>query len=265
MRREVVLVFLSLSAGLVAGDWNLLSYITSKGEEESYNHRSGNMGYGLRNYCEAWRMNVELNNIRGFEVVPGECTGHIGYYMTSTQYEVDLHLAADIVSLFLADDFVLAGDGKDAWIFDVDDVLLSTVPYYKAHQFGGTKLDKKSLEAWMSEASAPAIEQMRMLFHKIRRRGLKVFILSSRAEHLREATVNNLISVGYHGWTDLILRSKEEEENSSAEEYKAKERSKLAHEGYRLWGIVGSQWSSLGGYTTARRIFKLPNPMYYEY
>lgn len=136
MRREVVLVFLSLSAGLVAGDWNLLSYITSRGEEESYNHRNGNLGFGLPDYCEAWRMNVELNNIRGFEVVPGECTGHVGRYMTSTQYDVDLHLAADVVSLFLADEFALAGDGKDAWIFDVDDVLLSTVPYYKSHQFG---------------------------------------------------------------------------------------------------------------------------------
>ncbi|THU64132.1 hypothetical protein C4D60_Mb01t23260 [Musa balbisiana] len=76
-------------------------------------------------------------------------------------------------------------------------------------------------------------------------RGLKVFILSSRAEYLREATVENLIAVGYHGWTDLILRS-EEDKYTCAEEYKAKQRSKLVHEGYRLWGIVGSQWSSLG-------------------
>jgi FMN phosphatase YigB (HAD superfamily) len=30
----------------------------------------------------------------------------------------------------------LEGDGKDAWIFDVDDTLLSTIPYYKKHGFG---------------------------------------------------------------------------------------------------------------------------------
>lgn len=62
----------------------------------------------------------------------------------------------------------------------------------------------------------------------------------------------------------MTLRSPEDN-YSSAETYKAVEREKLVHEGYRLWGIVGSQWSSLGGYTTARRIFKLPNPLYYEY
>ncbi|RWW29375.1 hypothetical protein BHE74_00058457 [Ensete ventricosum] len=116
------------------------------------------------------------------------------------------------------------------------------------------------------------------LFHHIRTRGLKVFVLSSRAECLREATVGNLINVGYHGWTELILRSVYSccllgisspllcyLSTCSAEKYKAAEREKMVKEGYRLWGIVGSQWSSLGGYTTARRIFKLPNPLYYEY
>ncbi|CAL9064409.1 acid phosphatase 1 [Musa acuminata AAA Group] len=260
MRGEVILLCLWLCTGLVAGDWNILSYITSKREDD----RNSNVEFSLRNYCESWRMNAELNNIRGFEVVPGECVGYIGAYMTSTQYEVDVQLAAEESLLFLTDSFQPSGDGKDAWIFDLDDVLLSTVPYFKMHDFGGTKTNRGSLEAWMREGNAPAIEHMLTLFYLIRGKGLKVFILSSRAEYLREATVENLIAVGYHGWTDLILRS-EEDKYTCAEEYKAKQRSKLVHEGYRLWGIVGSQWSSLGGYTTARRIFKLPNPMYYEY
>lgn len=30
----------------------------------------------------------------------------------------------------------LKKDGRDAWIFDIDDTLLSTVPYYKKHNHG---------------------------------------------------------------------------------------------------------------------------------
>lgn len=134
MRGEVILLCLWLCTGLVAGDWNILSYITSKREDD----RNSNVEFSLRNYCESWRMNAELNNIRGFEVVPGECVGYIGAYMTSTQYEVDVQLAAEESLLFLTDSFQPSGDGKDAWIFDLDDVLLSTVPYFKMHDFGYT-------------------------------------------------------------------------------------------------------------------------------
>ncbi|CAL9759264.1 unnamed protein product [Musa acuminata subsp. burmannicoides] len=258
MRTQVVFLFLGFYIGLVAGDWNILGFMGSKREEDTA------VAAGRKKYCESWRMNVELNNIRGFEVVPGECVDYVGGYVTSTQYEVDVQLAAEEVILFLAHTFPLGGDGKDAWVFDVNDVLLSTVPYYQQRQFGGMKRNASSFEAWVKEADAPAVAHMVHLFHHIRTQGLKVFILSSRADYLREATVDNLINVGYHGWTEIILRSPEDN-YSSAETYKAAEREKLVHEGYRLWGIVGSQWSSLGGYTTARRIFKLPNPLYYEY
>ncbi|XP_064960687.1 acid phosphatase 1-like isoform X2 [Musa acuminata AAA Group] len=258
MRTRAVFLFLGFYIGLVAGDWNILGFMGSKREEDTA------VAAGRKNYCESWRMNVELNNIRGFEVVPDECVDYVGRYMTSTQYEVDVQLAAEEVILFLAHTFQLGGDGKDAWVFDVNDVLLSTVPYYQQRQFGGMKRNASAFEAWAKEADAPAVAHMVHLFHHIRTQGLKVFILSSRADYLREATVDNLINVGYHGWTELILRSPEDN-YSSAETYKAAEREKLVHEGYRLWGIVGSQWSSLGGYTTARRIFKLPNPLYYEY
>lgn len=120
-----LLGFSSLLVGLVAADWNILN---QKGK------------YGLRislkNYCESWRMNVELNNIRRFDVVPEECTEFIGSYMKSTQYKVDSERALEECTLFLSSSFALTGDGKDAWIFDIDDTLLSTLPYYKQHNYG---------------------------------------------------------------------------------------------------------------------------------
>lgn len=30
----------------------------------------------------------------------------------------------------------LSGDGKDVWIFDVDETLLSHIPYYSEHSYG---------------------------------------------------------------------------------------------------------------------------------
>ena len=58
----------------------------------------------------------------------------------------------------------------------------------------------------MRESKAPALEHTHKLFHEIKDRGLKIFLISSRKETLRSFTVDNLIKVGYHGWTSLMLR-----------------------------------------------------------
>ena len=90
----------------------------------------------MKNYCESWRINVELHNIREFEVVPQECVDYIKKYMTSSQYKVDSERAIEEVTLYLSSCCSLKGDGKDAWIFDVDETLISTIPYFKKHGFG---------------------------------------------------------------------------------------------------------------------------------
>ncbi|RWR81193.1 Acid phosphatase Class B [Cinnamomum micranthum f. kanehirae] len=248
----VMLGMMSLLLGIGVGDWNIMNVKWKK----------QGVSISLKNYCESWRMNVELNNIRYFEVVPGECVYYIGKYMTSTQYKVDSERALDECTLYLNSFFKLTGDGKDAWIFDIDDTLLSTVPYYKKHDFGGEKLNRTSLEGWMKKKVAPAIKQTLSLYNEIKGRGLKIFLISSRGEHLRGATVDNLIKVGYYGWTGLILRGSEDSDKE-VQKYKAEQRKMLIEGGYRIWGIVGDQWSSLLGLPNAKRTFKLPNSLYY--
>jgi predicted secreted acid phosphatase len=73
-------------------------------------------------------------------------------------------------------------------------------------QTRGEKLNATSLEAWMKESKAPALEHTLKLFHDIKDRGFKIFLISSRRETLRSSSVDNLIKVGYHGWTSLLLR-----------------------------------------------------------
>lgn len=58
----------------------------------------------------------------------------------------------------------------------------------------------------MKKKVAPAIKETLSLYNEIKGRGLKIFLISSRGEHLRDATVDNLIKAGYYGWTGLILR-----------------------------------------------------------
>ncbi|KAH0640473.1 hypothetical protein KY285_037059 [Solanum tuberosum] len=207
-------------------------------------------------------MNVELHNIRDYVVVPQECVAFIGKYMTSTQYKVDSERTINECILYLSTNCILENDGKDAWIFDIDDTLLSSVPYYKKNGFGGNKLNVTSLEDWMSEGKGTALEHSLKLFNHLKGLGVKIFLVSSRREHLRSATVENLVKVDFYGWNSLILRD-QEDECKNAQSFKAEIRSKLISQGYRIVGIIGDQWSSIAGLPSAKRSFKLPNPMYY--
>ena len=121
-----LLAFTGLLISSAVADWNILRPWKSSLVQE-----------GLKNYCESWRINVELNNIKGFDVVPQECVEFVGKYMTSSQYKADIERAIEESVLYLSKGCCsLKGDDKDAWIFDIDDTLVSIVPYYKKHHFG---------------------------------------------------------------------------------------------------------------------------------
>jgi len=49
----------------------------------------------------------------------------------------------------------------------------------------------------------------------------------------------------------------------SVKKYKSDVRKQIVNDGYRIWGIVGNQYSSIEGIPSPKRTFKLPNPMYY--
>ncbi|KAK9288717.1 hypothetical protein L1049_017180 [Liquidambar formosana] len=224
-----LLAFLSLFTGVTVADWNILNKKTKSGFKIS-----------LKNYCESWRMNVELNNIRGLEVVPEECIEYIGKYVKSTQYKVDSERAIEECTVYLSTSCTLKRDSRDAWIFDIDDTLLSTVPYYEEHNF---------------RARPPALDHSLRLFNEMKARGVQIILVSSRREHLRSATVDNLVNVGYHGVLATSIRK--------SKKYKADTRKQLIGGGYRIWGIVGDQWSSFEELPSVERTFKLSNSLYY--
>lgn len=89
----------------------------------------------LKLNCTSWRFSVEANNINPWKTIPRECAEYVKDYMTGRAYGVDLERVSNEAGVY-ATSVELSGDGKDVWIFDVDDTLLSNLPYYADHGYG---------------------------------------------------------------------------------------------------------------------------------
>ncbi|OWM79434.1 acid phosphatase 1 [Punica granatum] len=215
----------------------------------------------LRLRCTSWRFAAETNNLSPWKTIPQECAEYVKVYMTGEGYSLDLQRVSEEAG-FYAKSVELSGDGKDAWIFDIDETLLSNLPYYANHLFGLEVFDHPEFDKWVERASAPAIPPSLRLYEQVLQLGFKVFLLTGRTEKHRGVTVENLINAGFQNWDKLILRSSEDYVKL-ATEYKSEKRDEMVKEGYRILGNSGDQWSDLLGSAMSARSFKLPNPMYY--
>ncbi|XP_043692804.1 acid phosphatase 1-like [Telopea speciosissima] len=211
--------------------------------------------------CTSWRFAVEANNLNPWKTVPLECAGYVKDYMTSKAYRFDLERVSMEAGSY-ARSLQLAGDGMDAWVFDIDETLLSNIPYYSDHGFGLEVFDSREFDKWVQNAAAPAIELSLKLYDEVLGFGFKVFLLTGRSESQRTVTVENLRNAGFRDWDKLILRALEDH-GKTATLYKSEKRSEMVKEGYRILGNSGDQWSDLLGDCMSNRSFKLPNPMYY--
>ena len=86
-------------------------------------------------YCDSWRFSVETNDAGTWRQIPARCQEYVKEYMTGDRFRSDSDVAAGCALAF-ANTVEVSGNGKDAWIFDIDETLLSNVPYYAAHGFG---------------------------------------------------------------------------------------------------------------------------------
>ncbi|KAL1125202.1 hypothetical protein V6Z11_A13G028000 [Gossypium hirsutum] len=212
--------------------------------------------------CLSWRLAVETNNIIGWKTVPEECEEYVGHYMLRKQYRKDSRAVAKEAFLY-AQSLKLAGDGKDIWIFYIDETTLSNSPYYAQHGFGAEPYNATLFDEWVMEGAAPALPESLLLYNKLLSLGIKVVFLTGRQESQRNTTASNLKNVGYHTWDKLILKEPSKYSGKTAVFYKSNERKMLEKKGYRIIGNIGDQWSDLLGTNTDNRTFKLPDPMYY--
>ncbi|HXB53700.1 MAG TPA: HAD family acid phosphatase [Vicinamibacteria bacterium] len=186
-------------------------------------------------------------------------------YISSGRYESDCVAVADRAQAYL--EARARQVSKPAVVFDIDETSLSNWPAYRANGWGrvtsgGCDLDTGpcGLRAWQAMGKSQAIRPTLELARRARSLGVAVFFISGRPPQLREATERNLREQGYE-WDGLILFP-EGAHFTSAVDFKAPERRRLAEQGYTILFTIGDQESDLtGGY--AERTFKLPNPVYF--
>ncbi|KAK9144564.1 hypothetical protein Sjap_004467 [Stephania japonica] len=216
----------------------------------------------VRLRCDAWRFAVEANNLGPWKTVPSECAGYVREYVSGRGYRVDLEVVGEQGLKYAKELASLGADGKDVWVFDVDETLLSNLPYYADHGYGLEVFNGQVFDKWVEKAKAPAIESSLKLYEGLLGLGIKVFLLTGRSERHRNVTEENLRNAGYRNWDRLILRNLEDH-GTTATVYKSKKRIEMVEEGYRIVGNSGDQWSDLLGVSMSNRSFKLPNPMYH--
>ncbi|MCO5604692.1 hypothetical protein L7F22_058862 [Adiantum nelumboides] len=214
----------------------------------------------LRTKCESWRVNAEMGNIIGWIVIPSGCEVYVRSYMLGGQYLSDVDLMVE-AAMSYASKVQLEGSGRDAWVFDIDDTVLSHVLYYSENNFGATPFNRTSWVEWENLAAAPAIESIASLYNQLINDQWSVFFLTGRSEKRRNVTEENLHSAGFTKWAGLILRQ-EGEHTLPAKVYKSAKKRELEEGGYRIWGNMGDQWRDLTGYSTGEQVFKVANPMY---
>lgn len=88
---------------------------------------------GLR--CVSWRVAVEANNLKPWKMIPEDCVEYVKEYMLGRLYEIDVETVSNEAVEF-AMSIELNEDGMDAWVFDIDETLLSNLPYYAQHGYG---------------------------------------------------------------------------------------------------------------------------------
>ena len=158
---------------------------------------------------------------------------------------------------------------KPALVLDIDETSLSNRTQILANDFG--YIPQGPCEhlpdgpcgsrAWELRHDAPAIAPTLDLFDAAKAKGVAIFFISGRNDGgaERSATVANLTSAGYGGWTEIKLRPSG---YNSVEAYKTAMRASIEEAGYTIIANIGDQYSDLrGGY--AKRVWKLPNPFYY--
>ncbi|XP_076919064.1 acid phosphatase 1-like [Bidens hawaiensis] len=222
---------------------------------------SGDHAEETRLMCAGWRVAVEANNLSPWKTVPEDCVDYVKEYMLSRAYLIDIGVTCNEAERF-ARSFEVNGDGMDAWIFDIDETLLSNLPYYVQHGYGSEIFDNIQFDKWVIEGVAQAIKPSLDLYNEVLKLGFKIFLVTGRTESKRDVTVNNLINAGFEKWDRLILRGNEDH-GKPAVAFKSDKRKEIMEEGYRIIGNSGDQLSDLLGSHVSMRSFKLSNPMYF--
>jgi predicted secreted acid phosphatase len=176
---------------------------------------------------------------------------------------------------------------RPAVVLDIDETSLSNWDNIKADDYGFIEGGACTLQPkmacgfndWIDRAIAPAIGPTLDFFKAIRAKdvtvNIAVFFITGRHEKQRQATLWNLDSAEFKGWTGVATRP--DKDTRSTASFKSGERVEILRKGYTILANIGDQDSDLTDDLTgldlkdvvlkegktAECAFKLPNPFYF--
>jgi acid phosphatase len=195
-----------------------------------------------------------MGTLKGILIHYHDCTGGYGCYADDLRAQTDRAQAA-----LAARVKARKPNEKLAIVFDIDETVLSN----------WTELAKLGLgfyqpleDEWERSEKAEAIPGSVAVYKQAVASGVTVFFITGRPDAMREVTAANLRDQGMSEWKALVLRSKEEQDETAVI-YKSSERRKIVERGYTIIMSIGDQWSDLDGEPRAETSVKLPNPFYF--
>ncbi|XP_018821686.1 uncharacterized protein At2g39920 isoform X2 [Juglans regia] len=210
------------------------------------------------NGCKFFALYAELNIFEADEI-PSTCQAFAIWYIKAGQYAKDLNATMLVVENYFSS-ITPPNDGLDVVLMDIDDIL-SSDPHHNnllMHRF-----DQLGCRDCVEEATHLKHLLIFRLYMKLQAGGWPLVLLSRRSVIQKNATVGYLISAGYSGWTSLIMRS-DDELQMDACQYFSTRRALMQRDGFQITGVISSRMDALTGPFLGKRIFKLPNAIYYN-
>ncbi|KAA8534115.1 hypothetical protein F0562_031692 [Nyssa sinensis] len=209
-------------------------------------------------YCKIFALHAELNRLDA-DYFPAICKAVAIHYIKEGQYMRDLNTTMLVSENYFSIVRPL-DDGLDIVLMDVDDLLPSN-PHHSDPLL--PRLKQYGCNDCIEEAIYQKHKFILKLYLKLQSAGWPLILISRKPEKQRNSTIKYLIAAGYTGWSSLIMRLDDEMQMDSRE-YFSRRRTEMQNAGFRIRSVVSSQMDALSGPCLGKRIFKLPNPFYYN-
>ncbi|XP_048446568.1 uncharacterized protein At2g39920 [Pyrus x bretschneideri] len=206
------------------------------------------------NHCQIFSLHMELNAVEA-DRFPSICRVVALQYIKEGQYARDLNSTVSMIQDYFSG-ISPTHDGPDVVLIDIDDILSSNRRLHRYDQYGGSDFVEE----------AKHLKQMFILrlYMELHAGGWPLILLSRKPEAERNSSTEDLISAGYRAWSSLIMRS-EDELRMESHDYFSKRRDAMQREGFRVIASISSHMDALRSPFSGERIFKLPNPIYYNF
>ncbi|CAH8272141.1 unnamed protein product [Arabidopsis lyrata] len=100
----------------------------------------------------------------------------------------------------------LKNDTYNVWIFDLDETLLSNVPFYAKYGYRTEKHNPETFKKWLVVGEAPGLPETLHLYQNIPEIGIRPVLLTERFQDLEEITLKNLKAAGFTYWRHVIFK-----------------------------------------------------------